>query len=223
MSNIRMEISNKVKGLIRYYDLGYVLNHIESLITLPPPIKNKKMTSKQFDINRQISFQTEFESKIEFDNFSNEYDLRKNIFENIRAEYPVFCQSMKNSVSDEEYQEYLSLLKECNKKINKLMISFTDRTNDNYYELLLEKKDLISNIIDTEDMSRLTYLQDNFVLTELSTIDSSKFEPQTQENIDKLKNILNERISSYKFFRKLYSSKNIIRLNCIKNATDKQR
>ena len=105
MSNLVSEISNVIKGLIKHYDLGYVLDNIESIILLPIPYKNPKMTKEQFEDNRELSFQTNANAQSEYDNFLQEYELRKSTFQYIREIYPNFCDNMKKRFSNEEYEE----------------------------------------------------------------------------------------------------------------------
>ena len=130
MKNHEIDILNKIIELIRYYDLGFILNHIEEIIQLPAPYKNSSMTQEQFSNNTKLA--SEYMNNIQSvsDIFLDECNLRKETFINIRKTYPTFCTQLGKKLSNEEYEEYLFLLKGCSKNISKLVQSFKDRKND---------------------------------------------------------------------------------------------
>lgn len=216
------DVSKVIKDLIKYYDLGYVLDNLESIIMLPIPYKNPGVSKQEYFENKQISM--DIFSKIEsvLEAFKSELDLRKSTFDEIKRQCPNFCSDMNRKIDSQTYQEYLELLKSCSKSIDELIKNFKDR-KDRYQELLLDKKDDVSRIIDTEINSRLSYIQDNFVLQELDTIDFSKMTPQTQENAAKIRRDLSQRIANYNNFLRLYSSKNVIEIKPNAHNSSKER
>ena len=212
IENFRNKIVFVIKKLIKYNDLGFVLNHIEDLISLPIPYKNPNSSSEQFDYNKNLAIQTIKQAEQAYNELVNELNNRKNCFDYVKSINPDFCENMKNKIPDKDYEEYIYMLKKCCKDLSNLIYYFKDEKN-NYDELLLGKKDAVSNIIDAQDTSKLAYIQDMFVLQEIESIEVlDNINPQIISNISNIKEQLNSRISRYKTFEKLYSSKNIIKL-----------
>ena len=62
----------------------------------------------------------------------------------------------------------------------------------------------MSSIIDSKDSSRMSFLEDSFVLSELNDLNLSTLDSDTIKKITLLKNSLQERIKKYKIFDELY-------------------
>lgn len=209
--NFKQEILDVIKQLTKYYDLGFVLNNIESLICLNFPYKNAHQSDESYFKNKEISLKLLEKAEKSYEGFVAELNLRKEVFNCVRQSKPDFCQDIKTKLSPDDYEQYLKLLKNCSKDISNFISSFKDRSND-YQELLLTKKDSASDIIDTEYNSRLTYMQDSFVLSELDSVDNLQFDEQTMNNIQTIRNSLNTRIDAYRLVNNLYSKENKINI-----------
>lgn len=216
--------SNIINNLIRTYNLGYVLNNLESIITLPIPYKDLEISMKEYEYNKKMAIESISNTESTYLEFLQEYNIRKSVFDNIRNFNPDFCSRIDKTLTAEEYNEYLELLKKCTKNISTLLHSLHTNNNvHNYKELLLEDKDYISSIVDSESTSKITYLQDKFVLNELDSLNPtylSKMDSTIIKNIQKIKKELAERILKYENFQKLYATKNVIH---IKASKDKER
>ena len=92
-------------------------------------------------------------------------------------------------------------------------MSISEMTKEKYAEHLLEKKDLVSSVVDSETSCRLSKIQDEFVLNELNSIDCSRFNRTTQDNILSIKEELSRRLEQYELFYKLYNTKNEINID----------
>lgn len=219
-SQIFFDILFKIKNLIRYYDLGFVLNNLDSVIILPTPVKTSTISMEEYYNNKTLYNEMYINIKSVFEKFNNELVLRKSTFEEIKQHYPNFTLDIDKKLDLERYQEYLKLLKFCSNDISKLVTSF-DNVEDNYSEQILFRKDIISGIIDNEYNSRLTFIQDSFILEELNSLDCSNMNSETQRNIELIKIDLTKRIERYDEFKRLYSSNTTIRLS-IPNKNNKK-
>ena len=121
---------------------------------------------------------------------------------------------MKGKVSDQDFEDYLSFMKKCTNSVFSIMsMSLSEMTKEKYAEHLLEKKDLVSSVVDSETSCRLSKIQDEFVLNELNNLDCSRFDRTTQNNIVSIKEELSRRLEQYKLFYKLYNTKNEINID----------
>ena len=146
--------------------------------------------------------------------FEEELELRESTFSQIRELYPGFCITMKGKVSDQDFEDYLSFMKKCTNSVFSIMsMSLSEMTKEKYAEHLLEKKDLVSSVVDSETSCRLSKIQDEFVLNELNNLDCSRFDRTTQNNIVSIKEELSRRLEQYKLFYKLYNTKNEINID----------
>lgn len=227
-SVIRTNISNIIKKLLRYYDLGYILNNLESLIVLPVPFKNIGETMEEYNKNKSIYNQTSLEAEKTFLDFENELKQREAIFKYLRTIDPDFGLNMNKKISPEEHNRYLQHLRNLTREISKLSFFFKEREK-NYTELLLSKKDVLSNIIDSPDNTEMANIEDRFVLSELEKLNLKKLNDQDiLENILKLKEDLRQRISKHQVYDKLNNKGNKIILKLGKtlpplSTTDSQR
>ena len=217
-SNFQNYLSQCIKKLIIYYDTGFILNNLESIIFLPIPYKTKSMTMEQYESNKKIALSTIKESQTAYKKFLQELDFRKKTFKQIRNYKPNFANRIQDNLSKEDYQIYLALLKSCSKDISSLVRTMDDRSND-YSDLLLIKKDIISSIIDSEHASKLTNMEDTFILKELESLEDLSLDSETTQNAEKLKKKLLGRIKQNDFFNTIYSSDNQIKL--IEKETEK--
>lgn len=217
-SNFKNYLSQCIKKLIIYYDTGFILNNLESIIFLPIPYKTKSMTMEQYESNKKIALSTIQESQIAYKKFLQEFNFRKQTFKQIRNYKPNFANRIQDNLSKEDYQIYLSLLKSCSKDISSLVRTMDDRSND-YSDLLLIKKDIISSIIDSEHASKLTNMEDTFILKELESLEDLSLDLETTQSAEKLKKKLLGRIKQNDFFNTLYSKDKQIKL--IEKETEK--
>ena len=217
-SNFKNYLSQCIKKLIIYYDTGFILNNLESIISLPIPYKTRSMTMEQYESNKKIALSTIEESQTAYKKFLQELEFRKETFSQIRNYKPNFANRIQDSLSKEDYQIYLDLIKSCSKDISSLVRTMDDRSND-YSDLLLIKKDIISSIIDSENASKLTNMEDTFILKELESLEDLSLDSETTQNAEKLKKKLLGRIKQNDFFNTIYSRDNQIKL--IEKETEK--
>ena len=217
-SNFKNYLSQCIKKLIIYYDTGFILNNLESIIFLSIPYKTKSMTMEQYESNKKIALSTIEESQTAYKKFLQELEFRKETFSQIRNYKPNFANRIQDSLSKEDYQIYLDLIKSCSKDISSLVRTMDDRSND-YSDLLLIKKDIISSIIDSENASKLTNMEDTFILKELESLEDLSLDSETTQNAEKLKKKLLGRIKQNDFFNTIYSRDNQIKL--IEKETEK--
>ncbi len=217
-ANFQNYLSQCIRKLIIYYDIGFVFDNLESIISLPIPYKTRSMTMEQYESNKKIALSTIKKSQTAYKKFLQELDFRKETFNQIRNYKPNFANRIQDSLSKEDYQIYLNLIKSCSKDISSLVHTMNDRSND-YSDLLLIKKDAISSIIDSEHAYRLTNMEDTFILKELQNLKDLNLDSETRRNSEKLKKKLLGRIKQNDIFNDLYSNNNQIKL--IEKETEK--
>ena len=202
-TTFRTNILNSIKQLLRYYDLGYILNNLESIIILPNPIKYAKQSKEEYEKNKSIYNQTYSEAEKAALDLEIELMQRKNIFEYLRTINPDFCLKM-NEKKPEEHKKYLKYITNFNKDISKLSLTLKERDEKDYSELLLLKKDFLSKIIDSPYYTEMANIEDKFVYDELEKFNLEKITDQDMlENILQLKERLQQRISKYQAYDKL--------------------
>lgn len=210
-SIFQVYLSQCIKKLIIHYDTGFVLNNLDSIIYLPIPYKTMTMSMDQYINNKKIAQSTIKESQIAYKKLVKELEFREQTFNQIRKYKPDFANKIQNNLSKEDYQIYLSLLKVCSKNISSLINTMSDISND-YSDLLLIKKDAVSSTIDSENASKLTNMEDSFILKELKSIENLDIDSKTRGNSEKLKKKILGRINKNDFFYNIYSKNNQIRI-----------
>lgn len=188
-----------------YYDKSFVFNHLEDLILLPIPFKTSNLSHEEFDKRWKESNAVLSHVQKTLKKFQNELAFRSKLFLEIRKSYPQFCTSFKSALSEEDYQKYLSILKQT--KLDVMSILSSRRlTTGSYEQELLARKDVVSSIIDCESTNRLSFLEDKFVLDELNRIGSFNLNSETLHDIESLSKELQERIKQYQLYAKLYNT-----------------
>ena len=172
----RNKVFNCIKSLIKYNDIGFIFDNIDSIVYLHIPFKNKHVSEEQFQKNREIAFKTLETAKVSYEDFMKELELRERVFKKVREINPEFCMNMKAKISNEEYDTYKRLLEKSIKSITRLFNSIYSENSIDYEELILKKQDKISDIIDSADSSQLSQIEDTFVLNELNSIDYSQID-----------------------------------------------
>lgn len=213
-----LEFKNKflkcIKKLVLNHDISFVLNNLEDIIILPIPFRGHGISVSEHNLNRKLATDSLKHAENNFIKFEKELELRTSTFSQIRKLYPEFCITMKGKVSDKDYEDYFSFMRNCTDSVFSIMsMSLSEMAKEKYEEHLLEKKDLVSSVIDSEVSCRLSKIQDEFVLNELNNIDCSRFDRTTQNNIVSIKEELSRRLEQYKLFYKLYNTKNEINID----------
>lgn len=212
-----LEFKNKflkcIKKLALNHDISFVLNNLEDIIVLPIPFRGHGISVSEHKLNKKLAIDSLESAENNYTKFEEELELRTSTFSQIREIYPGFCITMKGKISEQDYEDYLSFMRKCTDSVFSIMsMSLSEMTKEKYAEHILEKKDLVSSVIDSETSCRLSKIQDEFVLNELNNIDCSRFNRTTQNNIVSIKEELTRRLEQYKLFYKLYNTKNEIRL-----------
>lgn len=213
LRNLRNEISVATKKLIRYYDIGFIFNNLESLLILHIPCKKTSESEEEYVRNKEIALKALSTAQKTSKNVLQELKLRTETFEQIRKKNPDFCENMHDKVSNDDYREYISLVKQFSQKISSLLLySVPPQIHEDYLEVLLQNKDKVSEIIDSKESSRISYIEDTFVLSELDSINYSIFDAKTLKDIYELRASLISRIKQYEFFDNLYKKGNLINI-----------
>ena len=208
VSVLKNKTSICIRELLKYNDLGFILNNLESAILLSKPTKDVDMSDNQYKHNRKMSLGSLkccFET---YEVLSDELNLRKTTFDAIREVFPDFCTNIKDTVTSKEYNEYLILLKRVSRILSKITLEKNSNTSNTEQELL-DKQDMVSRIIDSETTSRLSNIEDTFVLSQLLNLDTSKLDKSIIGNIEEIKKIITSRIELYQEYSKLYSAKEV--------------
>lgn len=208
LPTLRNKISMCVKNLMRYNDLGFILNNIDSAILLPMPIKTTRMTQLEYSSKKDFSTLIYDQCKNTLSLFLEEVELRKNTFENIRKKYPNFCTDIQTTITPEEYENYINLLRKVKQTLSYIHKE-VNSDNIDLNELLLFRKDNVSSLIDSDISIRLSNIEDIFVLKELKKIDITLFPPLTQQNIAKIQSDIIIRNEKFTEYSKLQSAKKI--------------
>ena len=187
-----------IKKLIRYYDIGFILNNIEPIIMLPPPIINSPESKKNYEENKKIFLQTNETSFKTYQKLTTELESREDIFKTARSINPLFALNMSSKISKEDLDFYVTNVKKLLNKFGDLTTVFKTRNTD-YKEQLLLNKDFLSIIIDSSDNSKLAYIEDSFVFSELEALDLSSINDlHLIRKIDEFKTELKRRIETDK-------------------------
>lgn len=208
-----------------YYDKGFVLNHLEDFILLPGRVKEAyRREDPMYEHDYNLEHAVFHHAVQTFETAEKELELRKTVFNAIRTKFPNFCSSIQSSLTEEQYQEYLKLQKkilECFSQIQSL--ENLREYDKSYDEDLLERKDSISSLIDSESTSRLSALEDTYLLEQLNSINLKYFNQSMQNKINHIKGILNRRLKGYALFEKLYSTpKSEIRLDLYEKSKERE-
>lgn len=203
-----------IKKLALNHDISFVLNNLEDIIILPIPFREHGIPLADHNLSKKLAMDSLEHAETNYKKFEEELKLRESTFLQIREVYPDFCITMKGKVSDQDFEDYLSFMRTCTDSVFSIMhMSVSEMTKEKYAEHLLEKKDLVSSLVDSETSCRLSKIQDEFVLNELNNIDCSRFNKSTQSNIISIKEELSRRLEQYKLFYKLYNTKNEINID----------
>ena len=203
-----------IKKLALNHDISFVLNNLEDIIILPIPFREHRIPLAEHNLSKKLAMDSLEHAESNYKKFEEELELRESTFSQIRELYPGFCITMKGKVSDQDFEDYLSFMKKCTNSVFSIMsMSLSEMTKEKYAEHLLEKKDLVSSVVDSETSCRLSKIQDEFVLNELNNLDCSRFDRTTQNNIVSIKEELSRRLEQYKLFYKLYNTKNEINID----------
>ena len=209
LPDLRNKISNCIKDLMHYNDLGFILNNLETAILLPMPVKTSQITNEEYDIDKKTATSIFDQCNDTYLLFLEELELRKNTFEKIRNKYPSFCKNIQNSLFPEEYKKYIDLLRQVKETLNHIIRGKNSNETISSNELLLYRKDKVSSLIDSDVSIRLGNIEDTFVLKELENIDINLFNFRTQQNITKIKNDIIIRNQKFAEYSKLHSATKI--------------
>lgn len=208
VSVLKNKTSICVRNLLKYNDLGFILNNLDSVILLSVPCKSVDMSDAEYKYNKNLSLQSLKSCFETYEILSDELNLRKTTFDNIREVFPSFCTNIKETITDKEYEEYLILLKRVSRILSKITLEKTENTS-NTEEDLFSKQDLVSRVIDSEIASRLSNIEDTFVLSQLEDLDLSQLDGNILRNIKEIKNSIISRTEKYKTYKDLYSAKEV--------------
>lgn len=212
LANFKNEVHRNIIGLIKTYDIGFVLDNLESVIILPAAVKIAYTSEDIYVSNKKIMQDTLLLARSTNESFGRELTDRNQLFSCIRQTNPRFATDISRSMSNEEYETYVAMLKHCVKKINDLIFKIDNYHCDDYSEMLLTQKDLVSDIVDTEAATKISILEDEFILKELDSLDYANITPELQEEINNLRKQLEERLTKNREFYTLYSKPNCIQL-----------
>ena len=211
---LKNDISLVCHALMREYDIGAVLDRLENLIILPATYKIAFSPQELFEHNKEVSNHTMHIAKHNFNKLKKEKDMRCKTFRAIRSIYPDFSLDIIGSLSDSDKLKYMKLKHQYTLKINKLNdflydnASYPKLIQCNYDGVWLKTKDIVADIVDLPETNELAFMQDNYILNELRSIDYAKFNDNIQNNIEQIKNTVQRRIAKYALYKNPRRSKN---------------
>lgn len=228
-SSIHTTLSMKQSYLLNHlFDMAYVAATADDAFYSPRPYKvaHHAAVAKKFDdkYNEDVSTCNEnFErNKIALEKLSNYVTPRLQLFDKIKEIYPNFCLNYDKKMSPEDLKVYVE-----NRKSLKKTIFVTNVYSDTVSskEVLLDCKNKLSNVIDSEGFAKACHIEDNFVLSELdvffdklgklpeeertkftnSTITSGENTVPILDYINRVKQERLSRIGQYSSIEQLYS------------------
>jgi len=214
--------------LLNLLDMSYVAATADNLIYLTRPFKVAS-TSKKSKENNDLyekntnTFNENFETnKKSLRKLAIHMNTRNQLFERIREIYPDFGLHMQEKTSPEDYETYISSKKD----FKKTLLKQTSYSNDSDLEDILEdKRNNISRVIDSKKFSKACQIEDTFILSELGIfLDKFSELPQDKQAefrkvkitkskkskvdiidfINRLKNETTKRLEKYKTIQDLY-------------------
>lgn len=176
ISSLRINIRKNQNYLLQMHDMAFVASLADSSIILPAPIKfmrvreqkileDKAFTARQFKENLKAAHK-----------LNSRYNTKNKLFEQIRNLYPDFATNMNTKISNNDYQIYRSTFKKFMQSLSNDLI-YNGNTSSS--ELLLQKQDSISEVVDSIEFTKACEIEDKFIISELDIFfkileDSSK-------------------------------------------------
>ncbi len=153
----------------RFFDMGYIVATSDSSIVLHSPImhidlsKTAEQREEEYSRDRK-TFEENFARNIKLSKkLDKRFENLDEMFSRIREVYPDFCKDMQSKIPSEDYELYLKQQKRLKKAL--------DRTNTTSYEkvgeTLIEQKDRISEVVDSEECTRACRIESAFLIEEL--------------------------------------------------------
>lgn len=165
-------ISNKQHLLInRFFDMGFVMATADASIVLHAPIvyfndsRTQIERDNDYEQDRE-AFKQNFEKNIRLSKkLDKRVDLLEKMFSKIREVYPSFGKDMESKIPPEDYSLYISQ----QTKFKKALTGHTGYFDEakRFSDKLLERKDRISEVIDSEYATRACIIEDMFLISEL--------------------------------------------------------
>ncbi len=165
-------ISNKQHLLInRFFDMGFVMATADSSIVLHAPIvyfndpRSQMERDNDYEQDKDV-FKKNFEKNIRLSKkLDKRVDALEKMFSKIREVYPSFGKDIETKISPEDYNLYMSQ----QTKFKKSLVARTGYFEEakRISDKLLERKDRISEVIDSEDATRACRIEDTFLISEL--------------------------------------------------------
>ena len=194
-------------SLFREYDVGTILDHLENLLVLPASYQIANSSKELFENNVKISNHTIHIAKHNFSKLKKELDTRMETFRAIRTIYPDFAKDIKKTLPRNECNIYNIATGNYINNLNKLYDflydneSYSKIINCNYEDVWIKTKDIVAEMIDTPQVNKLAFMQDNYVLGEFQRIDPTQFDKHIQNNIKEIENQLHNRIAKYELYK----------------------
>ncbi len=170
--SIAGNISNKQHLLInRYFDMGFVMATADSSVVVHAPIIYRNDSRSQIERDNDYeqdreSFEQNFEKNIKLSKkLDKRIDALEKMFSKIREVYPSFGKDMESKIPSEDYNLYISQQMKFKKSLT-VHAEYSDERK-RISDKLLERKDKISEAIDSEDATKACRIEDTFLISEL--------------------------------------------------------
>lgn len=228
-SSLHTTISMKQSYLLNHlFDMAYVAATADDTFYLPRPYKiaHHQSVAKKFDdkYKDDVSACDEnFErNKIALEKISSHVSPRLQLFDKIKEIYPNFCLNYDKKMSPDDLPIYIENRKSLKKAIFKTN-TYSDTTSSR--DVLLDCKDKLSNVIDSQGFAKACHIEDRFVLSEIdvfldklgklpeeeraqfanNTITAGENTVPILDYVDKIRQERLSRIEQYSSIEQLYS------------------
>lgn len=172
VQEVKSNIKTNQNHLLSMHDMAFVASLAESCIVLPGVVKFTKsgadnISSKEKFLQDRIFSADHFKENIKASHkLESKCNARRKLFEHIREVYPDFANHMDDKISDSDSKTYHTVLRKFRYTLSKELIYTGDTSSS---DLLLQKKDDISEVIDSIDFTRASEIEDKFMISELDT------------------------------------------------------
>lgn len=191
-NTISNHLANRQNELIlRYFDIGIVASTLEDSIVVSNPVifhragKSRDVEQAEYEEDRAFVHQNLAKNTKLCKKLDRQVEARRLLFSTIREVYPDFCQGADKKIPPEDY----ALFMQQQKKLRQLLThryhaSTSEKDEKRVADYVLERKDQISELTDSENFSKACLIEDKFMISELKKyLDLERFAPQEAQRL----------------------------------------
>ena len=190
-SNQIINVQNEM--ILHFFDMGFVASTLEDSIILSNPIisnkpgKLREVEESEYEEDKAFVQKYHVRNEKIYKKLVKQAKSRRELFRMIRDVYPEFCQDIDKKIPEEDYQIYMKQ----QRKLRQLIVrQHTTDYQKRVSDLALERKDKISELIDSEDFSKACMIEDKFMLSEFRRyLELLRLAPNEVQNLHKRHNI----------------------------------